>query len=83
MRCPSGGYHRCGQALNVWHSNGAGARSGKRAGLDWFSMEINDQPTMDGLKKRLAAAGVAIDAIPGGFAAMDPWGTRIHFTAAP
>jgi hypothetical protein len=38
---------------------------------------------MDAVKKRLAAAGVSIDAIPGGFAAMDPWGTAIHFTVAP
>jgi hypothetical protein len=26
---------------------------------------------------------VATDAIPGGFAAMDPWGTRIGFSIAP
>lgn len=78
----SGGYHHH-VAVNVWHSNGAGAGNGKRAGLDWFAMEINDQPTLDGLKKRLGAADVPIDAIPGGFAAMDPWGTRIRFTVAP
>jgi catechol 2,3-dioxygenase len=78
----SGGYHHH-VAVNVWHSNGAGARNAKRAGLGWFSMEINDQPTMDGLKKRLGAAGVAMDAIPGGFVAMDPWGTRINFAMTP
>jgi catechol 2,3-dioxygenase len=77
----SGGYHHH-VAVNVWHSDGAGARNGKRAGLDWFAMEINDQPTMEGVKKRLAAAGVTIDAIPDGFAATDPWGTRIRFTMA-
>jgi hypothetical protein len=78
----SGGYHHH-VAVNTWHSSGAGARNGERAGLDWFSMEINDQPTIDGLKKRLGAAGATIDAIPGGFAAVDPWGTRIRFTIAP
>ena len=77
----SGGYHHH-VAVNIWHSNGAGARNDKRAGLDWFSMEINDEPTMDGLKKRIGAAGVTIDAIPGGFAATDPWGTHIRFTTA-
>jgi catechol 2,3-dioxygenase len=77
----SGGYHHH-VAVNVWHSDGAGTRNGKRAGLDWFAMEINDQPTMEGLKKRLAAAGATIDAIPDGFAATDPWGTRIRFTVA-
>ena len=78
----SSGYHHH-VAVNVWHSNGASARDGKRSGLDWFSMEINDRPTIEGLKKRLGAAGVPIDAIPGGFAAMDPWGTWIRFTVAP
>jgi len=78
----SGGYHHH-VAVNTWHSNGARARDGRRAGLDWFSMEITDQATSDGLKERLDAAGVAIDAIPGGYAAMDPWGTRIRFTIAP
>lgn len=77
----SGGYHHH-VAFNT-HSKGAGARNDKRAGLEWYSMEINDQPTIDGLKKRLGAAGATIDAIPGGFVAMDPWGTRIRFTIAP
>ena len=77
----SGGYHHH-MAVNVWHSNGAGIRNGKRAGLDWFAMEINDQPTIDGLKKRLEAAGITIDSIPGGFSTTDPWGTSIRFTIA-
>ena len=78
----SGGYHHH-VAVNVWHSNGASTRNGKRAGLDWFAMDIMDQPTMDAVKKRRAAAGKAIDAVPGGFAATDPWGTAIHFTIVP
>jgi catechol 2,3-dioxygenase len=78
----SGGYHHH-VAVNVWQSNGAGIRNGKRAGLDWFVMEINDQPTLDGVKKRLDAAGITTDSIPGGFAATDPWGIAIHFTVAP
>lgn len=77
----SGGYHHH-VAVNVWHSQGAGRRNGRRAGLDWFSMEINDQPTLDGVKNRLDAAGVATDAIEGGFAARDPWGTAVRFTIA-
>lgn len=78
----SGGYHHH-VAVNTWHSNHAGARYGERAGLGWFSMEINDQATLGGLKTRLGADGVTTDAIPGGFAAVDPWGTRIRFTIAP
>jgi catechol 2,3-dioxygenase len=78
----SGGYHHH-VAVNVWHSDDAGMRNVRRAGLDWLAMEINDQPTMDGVRKRLEAAGVAIEAIPGGFAARDPWGTSIRFSLAP
>jgi catechol 2,3-dioxygenase len=77
----SGGYHHH-VAVNVWHSNGTGIRNRRRAGLDWFAMEINDQPTIDGVKKRLDAAGVKIAEIPGGFTANDPWGTSIRFTIA-
>lgn len=75
----SGGYHHH-VAVNVWHSDGAHARNPRRAGLDWFAMEINDAPAMDDLRKRLGAAGVKMDPIADGFAATDPWGTRIRFT---
>jgi catechol 2,3-dioxygenase len=78
----SGGYHHH-VAVNVWHSNGARIRNGRRAGLDWFAMEINDRPTMDAVKKHLDAAGVTIAPIADGFAATDPWGTSIRFTLAP
>lgn len=78
----SGGYHHHVGA-NTWHSNGARQRNEKRAGLDWFSMEINDQATIDDLRKRLAAAGFTTGEIPGGFAAADPWGNRLRFTVAP
>jgi len=77
----SGGYHHH-VAVNTWHSDGAGVRDGKRAGLDWFAMEANDEPTLRGLKNRLGAAGVITEAIAGGFSAMDPWGTRIRFSIA-
>jgi catechol 2,3-dioxygenase len=77
----SGGYHHH-VAVNTWHSDGAGARNVKRAGLDWFAMEANDEPTLLGLKNRLGAAGVITEAIAGGFSAMDPWGTRIRFCIA-
>jgi len=78
----SGGYHHH-VAVNVWHSQGAGGRDPKRAGLDWFAMEISDAPTLDGLKQRFAAAGASMEPIADGFAATDPWGTRIRFILAP
>jgi catechol 2,3-dioxygenase len=78
----SGDYHHH-VAVNVWHSNGAGIRNPQRAGLDWFVMEVNDKQTLAGVRRRLDVAGVTIDAIQGGFAARDPWGTSIRFTIGP
>ena len=78
----SGGYHHH-VAANVWHSDGVGPRNANRAGLDWVAMEINDQPTLDGIEQGLAAAGVVTESIPGGFSASDPWGTSIRFRLAP
>jgi catechol 2,3-dioxygenase len=77
----SGGYHHH-VAVNTWHSEGAGVRDGARAGLDWFALEIGDRAMLDGVKARFAAAGIATDAMPGGFGAADPWGTRIRFILA-
>ncbi len=77
----TGGYHHH-IAANVWHSDGAGARNEKRAGLAWFEIETADAATLDALAKRLSAAGAPVSAIPGGIAADDPWGTHIRFTAA-
>lgn len=78
----SGGYHHHVGA-NVWHSEGAGVRNSSRAGLDWFALNANDQPTLDDLQMRLGAAGEKIDLIPGGFCAADPSGIRIRFNTAP
>jgi catechol 2,3-dioxygenase len=78
----SGDYHHH-VAVNVWHSNGAGIRNPQQAGLDWFVIEVNDKQTAEGVRRRLEVAGVTIDAIRGGFAARDPWGTSIRFTIGP
>jgi len=73
----TGGYHHH-IAFNTWHSQSAGARNGKRAGLDWFEVELS-AAEMAAVKARLEKAAVAIDGIPGGFAVRDPWGTAINF----
>ena len=77
----SGGYHHHVGA-NIWHSNGAGARNDKRAGLAWFGVEVADDVVLDTLRNRLSAAGASVSAIPGGFATVDPWGTRVRFVKA-
>jgi catechol 2,3-dioxygenase len=77
----SAGYHHHVGA-NVWHSQGAGPRDAKRAGLDYFTLEVNDAATLDAMKQRVMAFGAPIDAIAGGFATADPWGTRVRFVLA-
>lgn len=77
----SGGYHHH-VAVNTWHSDGAGMHNAKRAGLDWFTFEVNDRATLDGARQRLAAAGAATEDMADGFSTTDPWGTRIRFTVA-
>lgn len=77
----SEGYHHHVGA-NVWHSPGAGRRNPDRAGLAWFAVETADRATLDMLKGRMDAAGIETRADGTGFAASDPWGTRIRFAAA-
>jgi len=78
----SAGYHHHVGA-NVWHSQGAGLRDARRAGLGFFTLEANDAAALDGLRQRVAATGAAIEPIPGGFATADPWGTQVRFVLAP
>jgi catechol 2,3-dioxygenase len=73
----SGGYHHHVGA-NVWHSDGAGVRDGKRAGLGWYSIEAADGAAIDTIGGRLRAAGAPLDHVPGGIETADPWGTRIR-----
>jgi len=77
----TGGYHHH-IATNVWHSNGAGPRNEKRAGLAWFGVEAADDATLDGLRKKMSEAGASMSSIPGGFTTDDPWGTHIRFVKA-
>jgi catechol 2,3-dioxygenase len=77
----SGGYHHHVGA-NVWHSDGAGARDPKRAGLAWYSMELSEPGAVDAMTARLRDAGAPVEAVPGGVETADPWGTRIRLVTA-
>src|SRR5262245_1011772 len=77
----SGGYHHHVGA-NVWHSDGAGPRDPKRAGLAWFSMELAEPGAVDAMAERLRAAHAPVEISSGGIETADPWGTRIRFVKA-
>ena len=74
----TGGYHHH-IATNVWHSDGAGARNDKRAGLAWFEMQANDAAALEAVTKRLKAANADISTTPTGIETVDPWGTTLRF----
>jgi len=79
----SGGYHHHVAANNFTTSPGAGPRNPKRAGLAWFTVEAESGEVLEGIRQRLAKAGVETRALPGGgFEARDPWGTHVHFVRA-
>jgi catechol 2,3-dioxygenase len=65
-------------ATNVWHSQNAGPRDPKRAGLAWFSIHASDGADIDAMATRLRAAGASVTPITDGFETADPWGTHIR-----
>ncbi len=77
----SEGYHHHVGA-NVWHSIGAGRRAAGRTGLEWFGIEAADRAALDAARDRLAADGIPVESIAGGFAARDTSGIEVRFTVA-
>lgn len=73
----SGGYHHH-LALNIWGSAGAGPRKPETTGLDWFSLVVRDEALFEAQLERLDAAGRSLEAIDGGVAVSDPWGTVVR-----
>ncbi|WP_160003317.1 VOC family protein [Rhizobium sp. 18055] len=76
----SGGYHHH-IAVNSWRSAGAGGRDGSKTGLSWFSLTISEPLLYDQQLSRFNAAGIG-GHNPGGFTAMDPWGTEVRLIKA-
>ena len=76
----NGGYHHHIGA-NVWRSRGAGLRDEKMNGLDDLAFSVSE-PLMDGLRRRLIAAGADFHERGDTIEALDPWGTRVNFVSA-
>lgn len=73
----SGRYHHH-LGINVWQSNGAGARDPNATGLAWFSLEVKDRGLLDAQRARLASASARTTDTTGGFESADPWGTTVR-----
>lgn len=76
----SGGYHHH-VAVNTWRSAGAGGRDSSKTGLGWFSLTISDPLLYEKQLKRFNTAGIG-GHVPGGYIAMDPWGTEVRLIKA-
>lgn len=72
-------HHHIG--ANVWRSRGAGLRDEKMNGLDDLAFSVSE-PLMDGLRRRLIAAGADFHESGDTIEALDPWGTRVKFVSA-
>lgn len=72
-------HHHIG--ANVWQSRGAGLREETMNGLDDLAFSVS-QPLMDGLRRRLTAAGADFHESGDTVEALDPWGTRVKFVSA-
>lgn len=77
----SAGHYHHHLGLNVWQSRGGGPAPGGSIGLVHFELVLPDAAAVEALQARLVAAGEPIMPAEGGFAAADPWGTRIHVRA--
>jgi catechol 2,3-dioxygenase len=73
----SGRYHHH-IAINTWQSAGAGPRGTLETGLSWFSLAIDDTALLVDCQRRLTAANVPGDPLPGGVMVADPWGTNVR-----
>jgi catechol 2,3-dioxygenase len=72
----TGGYHHH-LATNTWRSAGAGSRDDRQAGLAAVMLEVADETVLAGIARRAGVADLAEDGL------RDPWGTALHFQAAP
>ena len=73
----SGGYHHH-LAINIWRSEGAGARSAESTGLDWFSLHVTQDELLAAQRERLSKEGAAVTNIESGIEVADPWGTTLR-----
>jgi catechol 2,3-dioxygenase len=77
----SGRYHHH-VAANDFTSRGASMRNPERAGLAWFTLEVEGADRLARMRDRLGQRGAPVTTISGGFETRDPWGTRVRLMPA-
>ncbi|KKC38235.1 hypothetical protein WH87_11645 [Devosia epidermidihirudinis] len=69
-------------AFNIWSGPNATLPPAGAAGLRWFTIELPDAATLDGVITRLETAKAPINQITGGIETQDPFGNRIKIVVA-
>ena len=75
----AGGYHHH-LGFNVWRGEGVPPQPEHVAGLRHWTIELTPGEVAE-VRDRVAAAGVAVEDVPGGFAVRDPWAMEVRVTA--
>ena len=65
-------------AFNIWSGPNATLPPAGAAGLRWFTINVPDAATLEGVKTRLAGAGAPVSPVEGGIETQDPFGNRIR-----
>jgi catechol 2,3-dioxygenase len=73
----AGGYHHH-VGINVWKGRGVGPAPEHTAGLRHWTVQLS---SVDEVRVRAEAAGVAIEPADSGFLVRDPWQTAVHLTS--
>lgn len=72
----AGGYHHH-LGLNVWNGEGVEGPPPHTAGLRRWIVELPTDCNVTEVRERVAAAGLPVDEIDGGFEVHDPWSTPL------
>jgi catechol 2,3-dioxygenase len=77
----AGGYHHH-LGFNVWQGRGVGPAPEHAAGLRHWTVQL---PVSDvvAARNRVAAAGIPVEPVDGGFEVRDPWQTAVRIVQSP
>ena len=74
----AGGYHHH-VGVNVWRGQGVGPAPRRTVGLLHWTVELPTDADVADVRRRVEGAGVALEAVDGGFRTRDPWQIAVDF----
>ena len=73
----AGGYHHH-LGFNTWRGEGVPPAPADAVGLHSWTIELPGGDDVAKLRERIAGAGIAVDAVQGGFLTRDPWNIPVQ-----